>query len=96
MASHINFEAKSDRELLLLVAQQTNALTEQRIPEMEDRLTAIEKECKKRVETCPGLAGQTGSASKKTLATGAGIGSGGLAVLYLIAKIILANYGVEI
>lgn len=93
MANHINLEAKTDRELLLLVAHQTNVLTEYRIPDMEQRLAALEKECRKRAESCPSV---IHGGAKKTLATGAGIGSGGLAVLYLIAKIIAAKYGVQI
>jgi hypothetical protein len=53
VASHINFEAKSDRELLLLVAQQTNDMAERRVPDVESRLSIIEEECKRRSANCP-------------------------------------------
>jgi hypothetical protein len=96
MANHINFEAKSDRELLVLVAQQTNALTEQRIPGIEHRVSVVENECKKRAKDCAVFASQAGYSSKKTLAAGAGVGGGSLAILYLIAKIVAAIFGVEL
>lgn len=60
MAGHIDFKAKSDRELLVLAAQTINIISEQKLPVIErridtlrclvdnhaDRLMRIETNCK--------------------------------------------------
>ena len=86
MATHINFEAKTDRELLLLVASQTNTLAEQKIPDIECRLTNIETECKKRAEICG--SGYIPYSRKGKLLIGGGASAGGLALVALLAELI--------
>ena len=41
MANRIDFEAKSDRELLVLVAQVSNAINEEKLPNIVKRLDEL-------------------------------------------------------
>ena len=45
--SPIDFEAKTDRELLLLVAQQTNIITDESLPRLEKHLIELNGTLKK-------------------------------------------------
>ena len=86
MAAHINFEAKTDRELLLLVASQTNTLAETCVPAIESRLAVVEAECKRRAEVC-GSGPQLLKRRDKIIMT-SGAGAGGLALIGLLAELI--------
>ena len=86
MATHINFEAKTDRELLLLVASQTNTLAETCVPALEQRLDIIEIECKGRAELC-GSGPQSLRRRDKIIMT-SGAGAGGLALIGLLTELI--------
>ena len=86
MATHINFEAKTDRELLLLVASQTNSLAETCVPALEQRLDIIEIECKRRSELCGAGPQQLKRRDKIIMTSGAG--AGGLALIGLLTELI--------
>lgn len=93
--THIDYSAKTDRELLLLVAQNTNTLTEQRIPQIEDDIAKIKEDCKKRAEACAGMQSSGSLFQNKDLLKGAGLGGSPLAI-YFVVKAILAQFGVTI
>ena len=95
MANHIDFEAKSDRELLVLVLQQTNNISELMIPDVKSRLTNIETECKRRAENCPAVTGKVIN-NQRFLAIGAGAGGGGILIIWGILKIVLGYFGMTI
>ena len=85
-AAHINFEAKTDRELLLLVASQINTMTETCVPAIEARLAVVELECKRRAEICGG--GQQPLSRKNKILIGGGAGLGGLSLVTVLAELL--------
>jgi len=95
--AHINFEAKSDRELLVLNVQNTNLLLEEKIPEMKKDIACLQEECKRRGEICPGyIPRQPLFSSRKTYTAGVGTGGGLLIAIYAVVKAICAHYGIVI
>jgi hypothetical protein len=96
---HIEFEAKTDRELLLLTATTVNDLAEEKIPELQKQITSIElaaRDQDKRLSYREVICEQRhkGNQSLKSNGTAkiAGIGGGSLGgavlIVYFIGRLL--------
>ena len=89
----IDFEAKTDRELLLLVAQQTNALTDESLPRIEKQLSEMNKTLGGHEQRITALEGsnpghETGTNWRRPLSVAAGIGAFVAGAIYGVGKLV--------
>jgi formylmethanofuran dehydrogenase subunit C len=98
---HLEFEAKTDRELLLLTATTVNDLAEEKIPELQKQITSIElaaRDQDKRLSYREVICEQrhkgnqtqsrTGNDVKKVAGIGGGSLGGAVLIVYFIGKLL--------
>jgi len=106
MGNRINFEAKTDRELLILVAQQSNEVSEEKIPAIQKQLETLngtvrnhesritKVETKQKMNRHNSNPGSNPGVQNKLLDKLTSIGGGWVAAILTIAALIAIVYHV--